>query len=61
MAHNQLYYNLARSGEKLSLRGTAPFQVKLGFSQGVQLEFNGKSFDAAPFSHAGVAKFTLGE
>lgn len=57
----KVYLDLARSGEKIFLRGTAPFKVKLGFSQGVSLEFNGESFDPAPFSIAGVARFTLGE
>lgn len=57
----KLYLGLARTGDEISLRGNAPFSVKLGFSQGVSLQFNGKEFDPAPFSHAGVARFILGE
>jgi len=56
---NRLYENLARTGDEISLAGTAPFSVKLGFSQAVSLEFNGEPFDPAPFSRAGVASFTL--
>ena len=56
---NRLYENLARTGDEISLAGTAPFSVKLGFSQAVSLEFNGEPFDPAPYSHAGVASFTL--
>ncbi len=59
--NNELYFNLARTGDEILLRGNAPFSVKLGFSQGVSLEFNGKPFDPAPYSRAGVARFTLGE
>lgn len=58
---NRLLMTLARSGEEISLKGTAPFKVKLGFSQGVILYFNGEYFDPAPYSHGGVANFTLGE
>ena len=58
---HRMLMTLARSGEEFSLRGTAPFRVKLGFSQGVTLYFNGDYFDPAPYSHGGVATFTLGE
>lgn len=56
----KLFLSLARSGDDLSINGNAPFKVKLGFAQGVSLEFNGQSFDPAPYSRAGVAHFTLG-
>jgi cytoskeleton protein RodZ len=56
---HRLYENLARTGDQISLSGAAPFAVKLGFSQGVILEFNGEPFDPAPYSHSGVASFTL--
>lgn len=59
--NNKMLMNLVRSGDEISLKGTAPFHVKLGFSQGVTLYFNGEYFDAAPYSHGGVATFTLGE
>jgi cytoskeleton protein RodZ len=57
----KIFLDLGRSGDELFLRGTAPFKIKFGFSQGVSLEYNGESFDPAPFSVAGVARFTLGD
>ena len=59
--NNRLLMTLARSGDEINVKGTAPFHVKLGFSQGVTLTFNGVYFDPAPYSHGGVATFTLGE
>ena len=55
----RLFMNLARAGEVLSLTGTAPFSVLLGYTQGVSVEFNGHAFDPAPYSHSGIARFTL--
>lgn len=57
----KVFFNLGRSGDVFNVRGTAPFDVLLGFSQAVTLEYNGKPFDAAPYSRAGVARFMLGE
>jgi len=59
--NQRLFMDLARTGTILNLRGTAPFDILLGFAQGVTLEFNGAPFDIAPYSRAGVAKFRLGE
>lgn len=59
--NNKLYLDLARTGDEIVINGAAPFDVKLGFSQGVQVLFNGEPFDAAPYSRLGVARFTLGE
>lgn len=56
----RLFMSLARAGEVLSLSGTAPFSVLLGYAQGVAVEFNGRSFDPAPYSRSGIARFTLG-
>ena len=55
----KVYVSLARNGEVLSLAGTAPFSVLLGFAQGVSIEINGKGFDPAPYSRSGIARFTL--
>lgn len=55
----RLFMNLARAGNVLSLTGTAPFSVLLGFAHGVNVEFNGKPFDPAPYSRSGIARFTL--
>ncbi len=60
--HNdeKIYLNLGRAGQTLLLHGTAPFNVLIGFSQGVAIKFNGQDFDPAPFSRAGIARFSLG-
>lgn len=57
----QVFFGLGREGETLTLNGAAPFNVLLGFTQGVTVEYNGKSFDPAPYSRSGIARFTLGE
>lgn len=59
--NNRLFHDLANSGEKHKLRGTAPFAVLLGFSKGVTVKFNGKSFDVEAHSKNGVARFILSE
>lgn len=56
---NRLLMDLAKAGEHYEINGTAPFNVKLGFSEGVELKFNGKLFDQEPYSHNGVARFKL--
>lgn len=57
----KVYFDLGRTGEQLTLFGTAPFDILLGFAQGVSIEYNGEPVDQAPFTRAGVARFTLGE
>ncbi|MBT7951677.1 MAG: helix-turn-helix domain-containing protein [Gammaproteobacteria bacterium] len=56
---NKVYVNLAREGQILSLRGSAPFDLVIGAADGVSVEFNGEKFDTAPFTDAGIARFTL--
>ena len=55
----RIFMNLAKEGEHYKINGTAPFNVTLGFSEGVHLEFNGKPFDQTPYSNNGVARFKL--
>ncbi len=59
--NNRLFHNLGVAGEEYNLKGTSPFDVLLGFSKGVTLKFNGKSFDIESHSKNGVARFTLPE
>lgn len=59
--NTKVFFDLGRSGDVFNVRGTAPFDVLLGFSQAVSLEYNGQPFNAAPFSRSGVARFTLGQ
>ncbi len=55
----RVFLGIAREGQVLSLRGTAPFNVLLGFSEGVAVEFNGEGFDAAPYTKGSIARFNL--
>ncbi len=57
----KVFYDLGRTGEELTLKGTAPFDILLGFSPGVSIEYNGNPVDQSPYTRAGVARFTLGE
>ena len=57
----RVYFDLGRRGDRLTLHGTAPFEILLGFAQGVSIEFNGEPIEQAPFTRSGVARFTLGE
>ena len=59
--NKRLFRDLALGGEHHSINGTAPFNVKLGFSIGIIVEFNGKLFDPSPYSNNGIARFTLPE
>ncbi len=59
--NNRLFHDLALAGKEYSISGTAPLTVLLGFSKGVSIKFNGKPFDAEPYSRAGIARFTLPE
>lgn len=58
-ANNKLYLGMAKAGEEVNLTGMAPFNVLLGYSQGVQVTFNGEPFNAEPFSNSGIARFKL--
>lgn len=55
----KLFYNLAKAGKSLDLRGPGPLRVILGNTKGVEVRVNGKSFDVLPFISKGVARFTL--
>lgn len=59
--NTKVFFNLGRPGDVYNVRGKAPFNVLLGFAQAVNIEYNGNPFNAAPFSRAGVARFTLGQ
>ena len=58
---DRIYMDFIRGGESLTLNGQAPFSVLLGYAIGATLEFNGQPFDPAPYTRAGVARFSLGQ
>ncbi len=57
--NEQLYRNLAKPGEKISITGTAPLSVTLGNSRAVLVNFNGKVFDTKEYTKTNIAKFFL--
>ena len=56
----RLYYSTARAGDSIDLKAAAPVKVLLGFARGVQVEYNGDSFDTGPHTARGLARFSLG-
>jgi cytoskeleton protein RodZ len=58
--NKKLYYNIAKKGKTLSLQGLAPIKVLIGYARGLSIEYNGKPFDAGPFTNKQIARFTLG-
>jgi len=56
---NKVFLNLAKSGQILTLHGTAPFDFIIGAADGVTVEINGEAFDTTPFMNAGIARFSL--
>lgn len=57
----RLYYDLAREGHTLELKGAGPISVLLGYGRDAQVEYNGVPFDHSPYLRHDVARFTLGE
>ena len=58
-SERRLFIGIAPQGRTLTVRGTQPFKVVLGFADGVDVEFNGENFNTALYSHNGVARFIL--
>ncbi len=57
-----VYSDLNRSGDVLTVYGTAPFNVLLGKATGVEMLYNGRPFDLAPFvGQDDTAKVTVNE
>ena len=56
----RLFFNQAKGGQVLSLSGTPPFRVILGYARDAQVEYNGALFDHAPFTSRDIARFTVG-
>jgi len=52
---------LGKAGRSSTVSGIPPFEVLLGYSPGVSIELDGKSYDLSPYSEKRVARFVLGE
>lgn len=59
-AGRSLTYGLVPAGQRLELRGQAPFRVFLGYAQGVRVYYNGAAFDHTPYQRKDVARFRIG-
>lgn len=57
----RLYYDFAKKGRTLELRGTTPYRVLLGYARDARIEYNGQVFDHLPYVSEEVARFTVGE
>jgi cytoskeleton protein RodZ len=55
-----LYADLGRTGQTRRYIGAGPFRIKLGYSPGVRLMFNGGDVDLRPFTRRDVANLTVG-
>ncbi|RMD71713.1 MAG: DUF4115 domain-containing protein [Gammaproteobacteria bacterium] len=55
----RLLYGIVKGGTSRTFQGKGPFQVVLG-KPSVEVEFNGKPLDTAPFEQKGVVRFTVG-
>jgi cytoskeleton protein RodZ len=55
-----LYADLGRTGQTRRYIGAGPFRIKLGYSPGVRLMFNGGDVDLQPFTRRDVANLTVG-
>jgi cytoskeleton protein RodZ len=55
-----LYADLGRTGQARRYIGAGPFRIKLGYSPGVRLMFNGGEVDLQPFTRWDVANLTVG-
>lgn len=56
----RLFVDLAKSNSSQIVTGKPPFNVLLGNSEGVAIEYNGKPYDQRPHNSKGVSRFTLG-
>ena len=56
---NLLSADLGRSGDIKFFRGTAPFRIKFGYAPGVNIRFNGRNVELAPYTRNNIAVFSL--
>ena len=55
-----LHFHDVQAGDSIDLRAAEPMKVLLGFAAGVQVEYNGQSYDPSPHTARGLARFSLG-
>ena len=55
--NKKLYYNLARAGSRIEVKGVRPVRILLGYVKGVQMKYNNAPFDFSPYVAKGIARF----
>lgn len=55
-----LAYQMGEAEERISLRGSPPFEVLLGYAPGVTITYNGQPFDPTPYVRGDVARLRIG-
>ena len=56
----RLFFGLVPPGRVLTIAGTPPFDVLLGYARDVRVTLDGAPFDHTPHIRHGVARFSLG-
>ena len=59
--NERLLYRLGKAGMSHTVAGVAPFNVRLGFVNGVSIMFNGEAYDLSRFANRKSARFLIGE
>jgi cytoskeleton protein RodZ len=57
----RVFYELMVPGDTQTVEGAPPFDVLLGYSPGVTLEYNGKQVDHSAYAHNDMAHFRVGD
>lgn len=57
----RVFYELMVPGDTQTVEGAPPFDVLLGYSPGVTLEYNGKQVDHSAYTHNDMAHFKVGD
>lgn len=56
----RLFFDLVQPGRTLSINGTPPFDILLGYGKDVRVAIDGQAFDHTPYLTHGVARFSIG-
>jgi cytoskeleton protein RodZ len=57
----RLLYRIGKEGMSHTVTGLAPFNVRLGFVNGVNIVYNGESYDLSRFENRKSARFKIGK
>jgi cytoskeleton protein RodZ len=59
--NKRLLYRIGKAGVSHTVTGLAPFNVRLGFVNGVNIVYNGESHDLSRFENRKSARFQIGK